>query len=361
MLASAVHWAEVGVSGYTVLVGASDLWHDMASIGKAVESEDTDAVGVGLGKMLTDWRTLIGECHSTQCMFLDGFLKLAQAVAKDAAPCEAALVTPLKSLMNGTELFRAKEYEASVKEFAAGLDGVSLAIGKDSCGLTTLSKVISQVVPRLRSAIVNVESSKTVSILVGSAEIYDELYRATKAIANGDAAEFGQEIGFLLNKLKSSGCETKACIVLDGVMAALQLEAQDFTACAADLDAAWKSIPDAVDEFETGSMNGVYKGLNKVGDFLVDAAESVGNCGIPDLGNILEGTASKLFKNTSVTEIGDIVSALVSGSDVTFDVQKVSQDLQRDPNPNPNPNPNPKPNPKGDTRCQIGTVALSRP
>ena len=38
----------------------------------------------------------------------------------------------------------------------------------------------------------------------------------------------------------------KACTILEGLLASLQLEGADFTACAADLDQAWQSIPTAM-------------------------------------------------------------------------------------------------------------------
>jgi len=66
----------------------------------------------------------------------------------------------------------------------------------------------------------------------------------------------------------------------------------------------------------------------EIGTFLRSAAEAVGNCGVADLGHILQDTATKLGANTTATEIGVVVQALVSGSDATLDVAKVVADVK---------------------------------
>ena len=332
MLASAIHWADVAAQGTKVVVGAKDLWNDMAAIGTAVSQNDTTAVGIRIGKLMASWSTIVGGCidptHTAACTFLDGFLKLTQQLALNAKPCGSALQASLNALVNATSLFHSKRYQPAVLEFAAGLDGVSKAISEDSCGLKSLGKVIGEVVPKFQAAIVKVESSASIKILVGSADVYDELYRATMAIQQGDASSFGEEMGALFNKLRSSGCETKSCVLMQGILAALQVEAKDFVACSKDLDAAWGSIPTAISQFETGTAKGVVDGLTDIARFVTEAAEAVGNCGVPDLGNILSDTASKLGSNATAADIGIVVQALVSGSDVTHDVAKLLFDAK---------------------------------
>ena len=106
-------------------------------------------------------------------------------MTEDITPCETALTAPVAELYNATTLFRAKKYEDSVKQFAAGLDGIAKAIGSDSCGLRSVATVINQVVPKLANATVKIESSETVKILVGSVDLYDNLYSATEDIEQG--------------------------------------------------------------------------------------------------------------------------------------------------------------------------------
>jgi len=330
MLAAAVHWADVGVKDAKVLVGMSNLWDDIEGIAKAVSSGDTAAVGTAIGKLTTDWSTIGGggckeTAFSKACTFLDGFLKLAQAVVQDIRPCQAALTAPLEQLTNATTLFLAKQYQEALQPFAAGLDGVSKAIGSDSCGLGSLASIIGQVVPRLSGAIVKVESSTSVKILAGSTDLYDILYRAA---VNFEGGGLGEEMGTLLNLLKTTACSTKGCIILQGALAALQVEAQDFTACAPEVDAAWNSIPTAVRHFETNTVEGMEQGLASMATFVADAAQAITKCGVSDVGAILEATAQKLGGNTTATELGVVVQALVSGSDITQDISKVVADVR---------------------------------
>lgn len=137
-------------------------------------------------------------------------------------------------------------------------------------------------------------------------------------------------MGSLTNLLKTTGCATKGCIILQGVLAALQVEAQDFTVCAPEIDAAWNSIPTAVRQFETHTATGVEKGLASLGTFITKAAGAIAKCGVSDVGTILENTARKLGGNTTVTEIGVVVQALVAGSDTTQDISKIVADLRSD-------------------------------
>jgi len=221
MLAASVKWAKISTSNFdkdiSAIVGASDLWDDVVSIEQAVTSGDDTAAGNAIGKLLTDWTTIVGGCKasSLECNFLNGFLKLAQAVAKEVEPCEAALVPSLRDLLNATTLFKAKSYEEAVKTFATGLDGVSVAVGSDSCGLKSVATVLAQVVPRLANATVKVEGSETVKIIVGTADVYDELYKVlrpddpnTNPIPNPYRMGFGLGLGLGLGSGLGLGKKT---------------------------------------------------------------------------------------------------------------------------------------------------------
>ena len=128
LLAASIHWANISMAGFDkdikVIVGASDLWTDIDALATAVLKEDFSAVGTAIGTLLNDWSTIVGGCGSAakECKFLDGFLKLVQAVAVEVTPCETALVPALVELENATALFKAKQYESAVAQFAKGLD-----------------------------------------------------------------------------------------------------------------------------------------------------------------------------------------------------------------------------------------------
>jgi len=201
MLAASVRWANISTTALDkdvkVMVGASDLWNDMVSLGKAIESKDTTQIGGAIGTLLTDWTAITGGCgkDATGCKLLDGLLKMAQVVAIDVAPCEAALGPALQDLVKATQDFESKQYKVAVGLFASGLDKLALAIGDDACGLKNVAALISKVSPKLASVVVKVEDSKAVSIMVGSANLYDELYTATKDLKNKDYGGFGLQMG----------------------------------------------------------------------------------------------------------------------------------------------------------------------
>lgn len=210
MLAASIKWAKISTKGFdktiTAIVGASDLWDDVTAVEKAVTAGDASAAGDAIGKLMSDWTTVVGGCKasSTECNFLSGFLKIAQAVAKEVEPCEVqrqltylflrvvccrcrdahllwclfqtALIPPIKKLMNATSLFKAQDWKAAVSQFASGLDDVAVAIGSDSCGLKTVASVLEQVAPKLANATIK---EVPMQIIVGSADVYDELYQVT--------------------------------------------------------------------------------------------------------------------------------------------------------------------------------------
>jgi hypothetical protein len=181
------------------------------------------------------------------------------------------------------------------------------------------------VVPKLANAIVKVENSTAVKILVETTDIYDEIYKAVTDLQKGDVDGFGMEIGLLLAKLRASGCTTPVCTILEGIMASVQLEAKDYQACSADLDKAWGDVTQALAQFKTKQW---VNGLKDLSSALATMADGVTACGIPDLAKILEDTATKLGANQTAAEIGTAVQILVEGADVTLDVQKLVLDFE---------------------------------
>lgn len=91
--------------------------------------------------------------------------------------------------------------------------------------------------------------------------------------------------------------------MLSGVLASLQLESQDFDACAGELDSVWSSFEQAISEFEHSDWA---SGINGLGKAVGQIADAVGACDIPKLGNILEATAKKLGMNGLAQDIGQV-------------------------------------------------------
>jgi len=335
MLAAAVHWANISTAGLdkTVkfVVDASDLWEDIDALGTAAAKQDTSALASSIQKLLTDWSTIVGGCgNSTACQTLDGVLRVAQVVAANVAPCEAALGPSVKGLEEAAALFSAHvaypDYKKALGLFATALDGFATAISSDACGLKTIGTTIGSLAPKLNDAVITIENSTAVKILVGSADVYDEIYKACTDLESGNYVDFGTQMGLLISDLQASGCTTQSCTLLQGILSSLKVElgSNDFTACAADIDGAWNLVPTAIQAFEQGKW---VDGVKYIGSLLGAFASSVKGCHLDELATILEETASKMGANATATDIGTVAQILVQGSDVTLDVQKLLQDF----------------------------------
>jgi len=329
-LAKSIKWANISTSAIDesvkILVGASDLWTDLKAVASAIENKDTTAIGTSLSTLLADWTSITGGCTSSEkvCNFMDGLLKMVAVVAKEITPCENALEPAIATFETAAADFQAKNYTGAVEAVARGLDTVSLAVAADSCGLKTVADQLALVVPKLKSAIVRVESSSAVSIIVGSADVYDEIYQAVLDLDKGDYAGFGFQMGALLAEVKASGCATKACIVVEGILNSLEIAGEDFATCSADLDAAWTHLEDSITDLKAKQWS---NSVVQIGDFFVAIAKSVSGCGVPQLGTVLEDVAAKLAPGGNVTTvIGDVVQVLVSGADLTLDLQELAAD-----------------------------------
>jgi len=327
-IAAAIRWANVTLLDDAVhmIVGASDLWKDIEAVGAAVDNKDPTAVGNAIGQLLQAWTTVTGGCaaNSTTCQFIDGLLKMVQVIASDVAPCEVALSPALANLTRGFQLFKQKQFPLAIAEMAAGLDDIAVAISADSCGLSRVGQALSQVAPKLAAAIVQAEGS-SVKIIVGAADVYDDLYRAAIALEAGDMQGFGVDMGMLLSTLRSSACNSTACILLEGVLQALQLEAADWTACSHDVDAAGSDFALAVQQLEAKNWSA---GVADLGKSITALSTGVTGCGLTQLAKVLEDTASKLGAPTVAAEIGSVVQILVDGSDLTLDLAQLVADAK---------------------------------
>mmetsp|Transcript_41978 Transcript_41978/g.78506 ORF Transcript_41978/g.78506 Transcript_41978/m.78506 type:complete len:820 (+) Transcript_41978:69-2528(+) len=328
-LAAAVRWANISTSrldrDVTVIVGASNLWKDLAAIAQAVEAKNYNAIGDALNVLLRDWTSVEGGCKSGQtvCKFVDGLLKTIAATAKEVTPCEDALRPALSDFIRGGELFKAKDYKTALAKFAAGLDMMAKATVSDACGLKRIADTIGSWSPKLEAAIVKVESSSEVKILVGSADLYDELYTMTQDFEKKDYGGVGVQLGLLLAKLKASGCKTDMCIVVEGLLASMQIGFTDLQGCSANLDKTWVKLETLLSSLETKQWG---KSLLWLGGVIGSLGNDVNACGVPSIGKVLQQMAVQLHEDSLAVDLGVAVQFLVKGADITPDIQKIIVD-----------------------------------
>ncbi|KAL1524207.1 hypothetical protein AB1Y20_019115 [Prymnesium parvum] len=301
------------------------VWVDAAALAKAIAAGDTTAVGTALAGLMGAWRAVTQGCLSGNkaCQFLDRLLALLSLGAEDVAPCEAALVPAFQHFTSSATAFQAHQYESAVTLFADGLDDVANAVTADSCGLKGLGQLLGAFSPRLRAAVVKIESSSIVHIIVGSVDVYEPLFSAANDIKNGNLADLGVQIGRLVAMLRASSCTTAACDVLEGLLRALQLGVSDYKACAADVDAIWPSLSSAVAHLEAGEWKAA---AQSTGAALSTLAASASACGVQPLGEILEDTAMHLNRTGVAEEIGTVVMVLTEGADLTLDLKQLLAD-----------------------------------
>lgn len=328
-LAAAIKWANISTSGIdnTVrfIVDASDLWNGVEALATAVQGKDPSQIATALQNLISEWTSIFGPCTSKACKFVDGFLRLVQVVSPNIKPCEDALVPVYENLTLGVQLFQQKDFKGAVGSFAKGLDELAVAVDNDACGIQQIVPVLEQVAPKLANAIIKIGESNTTEIIVGFMNVYDTLYNAVEDLSKGDIAGFGMQMGKLLQELKASNCETKFCIVFEGILSALQIESSDYTQCTGDLDNSWDSFQSSFSYFKSGEWK---DGVDSLGDAFVDVAKSVNDCDIPEIAQVFEKAADRIKANSSVTPvIESIVSILVEGADVTLDIQKSIQDF----------------------------------
>lgn len=324
-LAAAIKFAHTGIDRASkFLVDGSDLWNDIEALQRAVQGQDYSGIGSAIQKILSDWTAITGGCSSDACHFIDGLLRVLQVVSTDIQPCENALLPIYQNFTNARVDFNNKNYRDAVSKMAWALDELSNVISQDSCGMGPLTKVLTAVAPKLAQAVVKIGSSKDAQIMVNSLNIYDKLYTAFEDLSNGNIADFGMQMGSLLQILRGSNCQTKICTILSGVLASLQIEASDFSQCAPQLDQAWSDMSGAINSFEHKDISG---GISQLGKALKDVSNAVNQCGISELASVLEDTASKLGANGVASKIGQIVAVLVDGSDVTLEIDQAVQDF----------------------------------
>jgi len=184
---------------------------------------------------------------------------------------------------------------------------------------------LEKVAPKLQEAVVDITNSSAIKIIVANANVYDDIYQASVALQKGDVTSFGFNVGLLVEQLQAADCQTKACLIIIGLLQSVQLEAQDFENCASKFDKAWNDINKFIDDLEKSSFGDAVSVLE---DVFTSLAETINDCDIPKLGDLLENVANKLGSGTTVAIIEEVVQVLVEGSDVTLYFDGIIQDAK---------------------------------
>ena len=314
-------------SAVDIIVGAAHVEKDIEALAAACSAGDSDAIAQGINQLMSDWTQITGGCDSSSkgCAFVSGLLRVIQEIAQDVAPCEAALTQVVNKFELGAQQFKDGHYQEAVATFAQALDDLAMALKDQTCGLARVGDLVSKLSPKLAAAVVKIEDSGAVKIITGSADVYDDLFRAVRALLAGDYATFGTECGALLRVLRTSGCTTRACDVLEGVLASLQLELSSIDGCIASADAVWGDVEQSVALFDQRQP---VAGVKALGATFVALANTLSACQVPELATIAETMLNKLGDNAAAAQIGDVVSILINGADMTLVIQQGVTDFK---------------------------------
>jgi len=329
-LATAIKFAKINTAGIDsaidVIIGVSHVEKDIEAIADAISRDDSNAIAESINQLLNDWSQVPGcSSDSKICRFFNSLLQVFQEVAQDVKPCEAVLAQVSSTFETAASQFESGDYKSGVASFAEGLDQVSSALKDQTCGLQRIGDLIGKLSPKLAAAVVQIEDSKTVKIIVGTADVYDDIYRSVLAIKAGDYTTLGYEMGQLLRVLRTSGCSTKACDVFEGVLASLQLELSSIDGCLSSVDTVWGDINTAIGFFDSRQpADGAKALLNTV----YALSQSVQSCQVPGLASIIETALNKMGDQTTATQIGNAVAILVNGADFSLEIQQTVTDFK---------------------------------
>lgn len=309
----------------TIVVGASELVNDVEAIFSAAKSGDEDSIANSIGTFLNDWSQVTGGCGDHKgCELVGGLLRIIQEVATDLGPCEDAILPAVSKMESAVASFKAENYHAAVADLADSLEVIATALKNQACGLSRIGDLVGKLSPKLAAAVVKVESSKAVQIIVESADVYDDVYQLVSALESGDWRSSGEELANLLRVLRASGCSTKACIVLEGLMAGAQKELENFDACMGDADASWENFQDGIAEFENKDY---VRGIKHFTGGVVSLSHAVQDCNVEGVSEVAENMFNKVNANTVANKIGEITQLLVEGADVTLDINRAVLDF----------------------------------
>eukprot|EP00762_Andalucia_godoyi_P003186 ANDGO_01102.mRNA.1 hypothetical protein len=308
-----------------VLVNGVNIADDLSQIAKDFSQKNYGQMGTDLGALVLDISQST-PCANGACDLLTGMLKIAGVLVNDLGACKDNLGKAWSTIQSGVAAFENKQYETAVSDLASGLDQIAVAAGP--CNIEGLATLIEDEAKTL--GVANVQwIGQSVSIVVGSLDIYSDLYSAVEDWNSGNFNGFGADIAALLGTLETSACVATdpACILLDGFLQTLKVVAQDMAGtCRADLSQAVASAKTAAANWEAKKYADA---VTSMAVALDDIALGLGQCNLPQLADIVAKQAQKLHIAVP-QDLGQKVQILVNDVDVGTAVFAVVEDLSQD-------------------------------
>jgi len=322
-LAASIKFGKITVvdEAIEIIVDATDLSALLTQLAIDIEGGDAATIAADIQKIFDFWSSIEKECNSDACKFIDGILRVFQITAEDiSGECSVEIQKSYDDISSSLKEFESKDYKNSFTHLAAGLDELAVALNTDVCQITKLAAAIAKVSPKLSNVIIDGDK-----IMIAYANVYDDVYKLVEAVKAGDLATIGLELGNLIKVIQASNCQSNACKILIGVMQSLELAAEDFEKCAASVDKTGTDFEAAIAKFEAEDFKG---GLDGLAVSVLDLSADVKDCDIQKLGDVLEQLANDLGANSVANVIDEVVVLLVSGADITDDINDSITDFK---------------------------------
>lgn len=331
---NALRWANKTLHN-EIIVGSIDLLPKLKELAAAISSGDSQKIAKAFTDLLKEWTHIEditsickGDKQEKACKIVDGILKILQQISADIAPCRDAIVTTMDALAPAIVSFKAKRYDEAVDQFAVFLDDLAKALGNDACGLKSMEALIEQLAPKLAKAEIVIDADKVAHILVGSIDVLDTIFDAIECLEKRDYTGFGIQMGILLQELRASGCQTKACLILQALLSTAQIESGDIMECSHFADLSFTELDEGIKMFKEGKYQ---SGLNNVGEGVNNLANAVDKCHVKDVAGNLANLAKQLNSKSILPAIIDkAATILVDGADITHQVDTLIANFASD-------------------------------
>jgi len=179
-----------------------------------------------------------------------------------------------------------------------------------------------------------------VQVLVHGSDFYEEIYQAAQDFANHDYRKAGGEFTKVMNQLSewTTGhlCTSPACYIVSGALQYLSDLEDDAKQCASDFKGMYNDFKSAGHEFIDQSKSGFHftknttlikSGLKDIGRGINELANSVSDCHMAELAEILAKLAEELGLEAEVKWIEELLKILIKGVEVERDVANAFEDF----------------------------------
>jgi len=238
--------------------------------------------------------------------------------------------------MKGITLWHKNNYGDAIQFLGVGLNEV--AKGVDACGLAEQLGFIQQEANMLRLGNVTAIGG-IVKVVVHGSDFYEALYAAAQGFADHDYRTAGAQLTKVMNDLSkwTSGhlCTSPACYIVGGAMQYLSDLEDDMRSCVNDFKQMYDIFSEAGHDFIDQRRNGFHftknttlikEGIRDVGRGVNDLANSVADCHMAELAEILTKLAAELGLEAEVKWVEELLKIFINGVAIEREVANAFED-----------------------------------